>query len=122
MASAIRCSDDVGPQFDDIRMNRLKATFVIHKIDDPSGTIITETLSESESWDDFVESLPTDDCRYALYVMKFQTDEGRDTSKLVWIDWAPDECKARNKMLYAASKEALILQQKVDSNFWLTRR
>lgn len=39
--------------------------------------------------------------------IKFETDDGRETSKLVLISWVPDTAKIRMKMMYAGSKEVL---------------
>lgn len=39
--------------------------------------------------------------------IKFETDDGRETSKLVLISWIPDTAKIRAKMMYAGSKEVL---------------
>ena len=35
------------------------------------------------------------------------SDDGRPTSKLVFITWNPDTGSIRNKMLYSGSKEAI---------------
>ena len=35
------------------------------------------------------------------------TDDGREFSKLFFISWVPDSCKAKEKMLYASSKQSL---------------
>jgi cofilin len=68
-----------------MKLNRIKAKFIIYKIDD--GKIITEFKSESESFEDFITQLPADDCRYAIYDMKFTTTDGRPGNKLVFIAW-----------------------------------
>jgi len=59
------------------------------------------------SFDDFIALMPENDCRYALYDMNFTTNDGRESSKLCMISWAPDTAKVRSKMLYAGSKDAL---------------
>ena len=59
------------------------------------------------NFDDFVNALPADDCRYGLYDFKFTTNDNRETSKLAMISWAPDTAKVKSKMVYAGSKDAL---------------
>jgi len=39
--------------------------------------------------------------------VEFETDDGRPTSKIVFLSWAPDTAKVRPKMVYAGSKEAI---------------
>ena len=48
---------------------------------------MTELKSESENFEDFIKALPADDCRYAIYDMKFTTTDGRPGNKLVMIAW-----------------------------------
>eukprot|EP01083_Nonionella_stella_P235437 827868_1 len=62
---------------------------------------------ESKTFDDLVEELPENDCRYALIDLEFKTADGRPTSKIVFISWNPDTASVRPKMLYSGSKEAL---------------
>ena len=60
-----------------------------------------------KTYDDFCEDLPTDDCRYGLIDVEFNTDDGRPTSKLVMIAWNPDTAPIKSKMMYSGSKEAI---------------
>ena len=39
--------------------------------------------------------------------LEFNSEDGRPTSKLVFITWNPDTASIRNKMLYSGSKEAI---------------
>ena len=63
--------------------------------------------SPFQTYEDFCEALPDNDCRYGLIDLEFQTDDGRPTSKIVFIAWNPDDAPIRSKMLYSGSKEAL---------------
>lgn len=51
--------------------------------------------------------MPDDDCRYGLIDLEFVSNDGRPTSKLVFITWSPDTAPIRSKMLYAGSKESI---------------
>jgi len=71
-------------------------------------TIVIEKQGErTKTYEDFCEDLPENDCRYGLIDLEFETDDGRPTSKLVFISWNPDTASVRPKMLYSGSKEAL---------------
>ncbi|XP_075693470.1 cofilin-1 [Rhinoderma darwinii] len=54
----------------------------------------------------FVEMLPRDDCRYALYDCTYETKESKKED-LVFVFWAPDEAPLKSKMIYASSKDAI---------------
>ena len=77
--------DDAIAEFNDMKLKRFKAKFIIYKIDGPN--IISEQKSESDNFDDFLAALPADDCRYAIYDMDFETNDGRPGNKLVMVAW-----------------------------------
>lgn len=84
-ATGIAVSDSVISQFNDVKLGRFKAKFIIYKID--GGSIVTESTSESDNFDDFIASFPADDCRYAIYDLNFTTNDGRPANKLVSVAW-----------------------------------
>jgi cofilin len=69
--------------------------------------VIEKQGPREATYDDFVAELPDDECRYGLIDIEFESDDGRPTSKLVFISWNPDSAPIRLKMLYSGSKEAL---------------
>jgi cofilin len=105
MSTGVSVDDSCIAKFNDIKLSKLKARYVTYKIAD--GQIVEDQISMDGSFDDFLATIPEDDCRYALYDMAFTTNDGRPTSKLVLITWAPDTAKVKSKMLYAGSKESL---------------
>ena len=60
-----------------------------------------------KDYSDFCEALPENEGRYGLIDIEFESDDGRPTSKLVFISWNPDNSPIRSKMLYSGSKEAI---------------
>jgi cofilin len=80
---------------------------MIYLIKDKKEIVIEKTGPLASTYDDFVAALPADDCRYGLIDLEFESEDGRPTSKLVFISWNPDTASVRPKMLYAGSKEAL---------------
>ena len=81
--------------------------YYIYKIEDKKTIVIESKGERSKTYEDFCNELPDNDCRYGLVDLDFKTDDGRPTSKLVFITWNPDTANIRNKMLYSGSKEAL---------------
>ena len=74
---------------------------------DKKSIEIEKRGSIDKTYDDFCAELPENDCRYGLIDLEFETDDGRPTSKLVFISWNPDTASVRPKMLYSGSKEAI---------------
>ena len=85
-----------------------KLRYFVYKISDDKKFIEIESSgARDKTYDDLVEELSPDACRYALVDLEFSTDDGRPTSKIVFITWNPDTAPVRSKMLYSSSKEAL---------------
>ncbi|KAK4408142.1 Actin-depolymerizing factor [Sesamum angolense] len=82
--------------------------YVIFKIDEKKNEVVVEkTGGPAENYDDFAESLPEDDCRYAVYDFDFVTSENCQKSKIFFIAWSPAISRIRAKMLYATSKDSV---------------
>ncbi|XP_043916827.1 cofilin-2-like [Protopterus annectens] len=64
------------------------------------GTTVKDPLM------DFFKLLPLKDCRYCLFDLSYRTKESVKED-LIFVFWAPDQAPLKNKMVYAASKEAL---------------
>ncbi|KAG0467081.1 hypothetical protein HPP92_018661 [Vanilla planifolia] len=90
-----------------LELQRKKAyRYVIFKIDEKQKEVVVEkTGGSTESYDDFMASLPEKDCRYAVYDFDFVTEENCQKSKIFFIAWSPSVSRIRAKMLYATSKE-----------------
>ncbi|XP_040184835.1 cofilin-1 [Rana temporaria] len=121
MASGVTVSDLVITIFNAMKLHkcledkskRIKA--VLFCLSDDKKTIIPENGKEilvgdvSETADPykcFVEMLPPDDCRYALYDCCYETKESKK-EELIFIFWAPDSAPLKSKMIYASSKDAI---------------
>ncbi|CAA6662466.1 unnamed protein product [Spirodela intermedia] len=79
--------------------------YVIFMIDEKTKEVVVEKTGDpGESYDDFIASLPDDDCRYAVYDFDFVTEENCQKSKIFFIAWSPSISRIRAKMLYATSK------------------
>ena len=64
---------------------------------------VIKKSGKDASYDEFLEELPENDCRYCVFDYEF-TDDGRQQSKILFVVWAPDTAKIKPKMLYASSK------------------
>ncbi|KAM3918321.1 cofilin-1 [Leptodactylus fuscus] len=124
MASGVMVSDTVISVFNDMKvrkncgheekMKRKKAA--IFCLSEDKKTIIPEENKEiivgdcgdkiKDPYKYFVDMLPCDDCRYALYDCCYETKESKKED-LIFIFWAPDEAPLKSKMIYASSKDAI---------------
>lgn len=81
---------------------------MVFKIDEKKKEVVVEkTGGPAESYDDFLASLPENDCRYAVYDYDFVNSENCQKSKIFFIAWSPSVSRIRSKMLYATSKDSL---------------
>jgi cofilin len=108
-ATGVIVSEDVVSSFPlfKLKQGEFNLRYFIYVIKDKKEVIIEKRGPPDSTYEDFVAALPPDDCRYGLIDVEFETDDGRPTSKLVFISWNPDTASVRPKMLYAGSKEAL---------------
>ncbi|KAM4722222.1 cofilin-1 [Rhinophrynus dorsalis] len=124
MASGVAVSDDAVKCFNEMKVRKsctLEETkkrkkAVLFCLSEDRKTIILEKGKEilvgdiGDSIDDpykvFVNMLPTDDCRYALYDATYETKESKKED-LVFLFWAPESAPLKSKMIYASSKDAL---------------
>lgn len=110
-ATGVSVDDNIIPTFEDFKLQKGEfkgSSYIIYRINDSKDKIIIDQIGEAgKTYEDFVGELPENEPRYAAVDIKFETGDGRETSKLVLISWVPDTAKIRMKMMYAGSKEVL---------------
>lgn len=108
-STGVAVADEVASSFAAFKLKKgeFKLRYFIYKIENKETIVIEKKGSIDKGYDDFVADLPEDDCRYGIIDLEFETDDGRPTSKLVFISWNPDTASIRPKMLYSGSKEAI---------------
>jgi cofilin len=109
MATGVSVSDDVVTSFNNFKLRREPHNYkyIIYKIENNSTIVIEKTGAPNASYDDFITSLPNDECRYGLIDFDYTSGDGRPTDKLVLVSWCPDTARVKSKMVYSGSKEAL---------------
>ena len=58
-------------------------------------------------YDEFIAALPKTDCRYAIFDFEYEKPGEGQRNKICFYAWSPDTAKIKQKMVYAASKDAL---------------
>ncbi|KAK6521247.1 cofilin [Arthrobotrys conoides] len=105
--SGVGLASDCVTTFEELKL-RKSSRFIIYKLNDHRTEIIVEKSSPETDYEKFLEELPENDCRWAVYDFGYKLSEGEgDRNKIVFISWAPDNAPIRSKMTYASSKDAL---------------
>ncbi|XP_022777260.1 actin-depolymerizing factor 1-like [Durio zibethinus] len=104
-ASGMAVNDECKLRFLELKAKR-SYRFIVFKIEEKIQQVVVEKLGEpNDSYEDLSASLPSNECRYAVYDFDFTTDENCQKSKIFFIAWSPDTSRVRSKMLYASSKD-----------------
>lgn len=93
-----------------IQALRYKKTyrFITFNFSHDRKEIVVDQKSESSDWDDFMQSLPENEPRYAVYDFHYEGSDGEATNRLVFVNWSPNDARPKTKMLFATKKEALV--------------
>ncbi|KAL7585135.1 actin-depolymerizing factor 7 [Lactuca sativa] len=102
-ASGMAVHDECKLKFLELKAKRT-FRYITYKIEEQQ-VMIDKIGGSDESYEDFTNSLPADECRYAVFDFDFTTDENCQKSKIFFIAWSPDTSKVRMKMVYASSKD-----------------
>ncbi|GMH70915.1 hypothetical protein TrRE_jg1914 [Triparma retinervis] len=96
---------DIVTVFNELKLRRKHKFMVFRLADDGSGVVNLEVVGDPKSsTDDFLSTLPTSDCRFAIYDHDYKSTDGRPQSKLFFVSWLPDNATPHNMMAYTAAK------------------
>ncbi|RCV40207.1 hypothetical protein SEVIR_9G033000v4 [Setaria viridis] len=103
--SGVGVNDECMLKFGELQSKRLHR-FITFKMNDNFKEIVVDQVGNRETtYEDFTNSLPENDCRYAIYDFDFVTAEDVQKSRIFYILWSPDTAKVKSKMLYATSNQ-----------------
>ncbi|KAG7627492.1 Actin-depolymerizing factor homology domain [Arabidopsis thaliana x Arabidopsis arenosa] len=80
---------------------------IVYKIEDNMQVIVEKHHykkmhgEREQSYEEFANSLPADECRYAILDIEFVPGE----RKICFIAWSPSSAKMRKKMIYSSTKD-----------------
>lgn len=118
MASGVKVDNSVMDKFHDFKIKKCLPYLILGFSSDISKiVVISEGLSKvapanatnaekNKKWTEMLSELPTDDVRYIVIDMFYDTNDGA-RNEIFFISWAPDTASIKRKMLIAASKDAL---------------
>lgn len=105
--SGVGLAQNCVPTFEELKLGK-RLKYVIYKVSDDKKSIEVEKQSSDADYSSFVDTLPSNECRFAVYDFEYELSaaEGK-RRKICFIAWSPDDAPVRGKMIYASSKEAL---------------
>uniref|UniRef100_A0AC35U1T1 ADF-H domain-containing protein n=1 Tax=Rhabditophanes sp. KR3021 TaxID=114890 RepID=A0AC35U1T1_9BILA len=117
MASGVKVDSFCKNAYDELHNKHLHA-YLIFKISDDNTTIVVEKKGDKGApYAQFVEDMKVcvgdvKECRYAAVDVEVQiqrqgTEGASKLSKIVFIQFCPDDAPVRRRMLYASSVRAL---------------
>eukprot|EP01115_Flamella_aegyptia_P002937 TRINITY_DN14512_c0_g1_i1.p1 TRINITY_DN14512_c0_g1~~TRINITY_DN14512_c0_g1_i1.p1 ORF type:complete len:139 (-),score=46.53 TRINITY_DN14512_c0_g1_i1:76-492(-) len=106
MASGIGVNDEIVDIFQSLKLSKKIRYFIAKMNDDLTEVVVEKTGGRDETWESFVDNLPDDDCRYAVFDYEFDAGEGQ-RNKLIFVVWCPDTARIKPKMLYTSTKDAV---------------
>eukprot|EP01097_Dermamoeba_algensis_P010080 TRINITY_DN7291_c0_g1_i1.p2 TRINITY_DN7291_c0_g1~~TRINITY_DN7291_c0_g1_i1.p2 ORF type:complete len:139 (-),score=35.06 TRINITY_DN7291_c0_g1_i1:103-519(-) len=107
MASGVAVSDECVTKYQELKLGK-SARYILFKLSDDLKEVVVDKVAPSDTpYKDFLDSLPANDCRYAVYDFEFTAEDGGQRNKIVFVLWAPDSAKIKPKMLYTSSKADL---------------
>ncbi|KAK9767499.1 cofilin [Basidiobolus ranarum] len=106
MSSGLLVNDDCLEKFQLLKLKK-QYKYIIYKLSDDNTEIVVEVASEDGSYDDFINALPENECRYAVLDLEYEKPGEGLRNKICFYSWSPDTSKVKQKMVFASSKIAL---------------
>ena len=85
-ASGIDVADECISTFQQLKLGR-QFKYILLTLNDDLSEIVVDKTSTASSYETFVEDLPKDQCRWAVYDFDFERD-GLKRSKLCLVSWS----------------------------------
>ncbi|KAG7663517.1 COF1 [[Candida] subhashii] len=105
--SGVAVDDECLNVFNELKLGK-KYKFIIFTLNETKTKVVVSETSTDTDYEAFVEKLPENDCRYAIYDFEYELGGGEGKrSKIVFYTWSPDNAPVRSKMIFASSKDSL---------------
>ncbi|KAG0170623.1 cofilin [Apophysomyces sp. BC1034] len=106
MSSGAKATDECIDIYNDLKLKKAYK-YIIFKMSDDSKNIVVHSTAESSTYEEFLENLPENEPRYAVYDFDYEKPGEGQRNKITFYCWIPDVSPVRKKMLYASSKDAI---------------
>jgi cofilin len=61
--------------------------YIIFTLNHTNTEIVTEKISDSSDYEEFLAALPEAECKWAVYDFEFQKEDGGKRNKLCFFSW-----------------------------------
>lgn len=85
-SSGVSANADCLTVFQDLKL-RKKYKYIIFILNKEKTEIIVEKTSTSTDYDDFIADLPENECRWGVYDLEFQKEDGGQRNKIIFYQW-----------------------------------
>lgn len=106
MSSGVTSAPECLEKFAQLKMSK-SLKYILFKLNDTRTQIVVDKTSENPDYDEFLDNLPGDGCKWAVYDFHYTLEDGSQRNKLCFFSWSPDNAPIRAKMVHASSKDAL---------------
>ncbi|KAG1873816.1 actin depolymerizing factor [Suillus subluteus] len=106
MSSGVAAAPECLEKFAQLKMSK-SLKYILFKLNDRRTEIVIDKTSGNPDYEEFLENLPSDGCKWAVYDFSYTSDDGSPRNKLCFFSWSPDNAPIRAKMVHASSKDAL---------------
>lgn len=72
--------------YQDLKLKK-KYKYIIFELNDSKTEIIVKKTSTSKDYDEFLTDLPEDGCRWAVYDLEFEKEDGGVRQKIIFYHW-----------------------------------
>lgn len=83
-ASGVQVADVCITTYQQLKLGK-KFKYILFALNDDLSEIVVEKTSDAPDYEAFVEDLPKDQCRWAVYDLEFEKDGKRN--KLCFVSW-----------------------------------
>lgn len=106
--AGIQTPDDVIATFKEMQLGN-NFHYVIYRIANKRNVAVDKVLDADNNewdWDAFCDAISeSKEPRFATVDFHYQSKDGLDKTKLLFVAWTPETSKPGDKMLYASTKE-----------------
>ncbi|KAG1809281.1 actin depolymerizing factor [Suillus variegatus] len=106
MSSGVTPAPECLQRFEQLKMSK-SLKYIFFKLNDTRTEIVVDKTSDSSNYEEFLDNLPSDGCKWAVYDFDYKLEDGSQRNKLCFFSWSPDNAPIRAKMVHASSKDAL---------------
>ncbi len=91
------------------RLKHKETRYIIIKCNDDQSSVELEKVGErDETFDQFVENMPKDEPRWAIFELHVDKDDGSTADKMVFFHYSPDTYFGSLKFFFAHAKDHVV--------------